>query len=592
MRYWEARALEDDKRRREQEAEVMARIQRAYADCESILMARIEGYVSRYGQDGRVSLDAGRRTLTAMERSTFRRRLLSLAETAQTDEQIRQLEEMILRVRISRQEALLAEVQARISQLASMTLDQVEAELRTVYQGQTDHKLYDLQQEIGLCVDFERLSPAQLDAVIHTGYDGRSYSDKVWYDAGTLTTTLNTLLPRAFILGQSIDRTATELSKAMNTSRYAAERLVRTEGSFVASQADMRVYEQVHIETYEFLATLDDRTSEICQEMDGKHFKRSEAKVGINLPPMHPNCRSTTLPDVDTSDLEELRIAKDVNGHYIKMPKMTYRQWQDRGGMDYPRKQYIASVMAWYGKPTPEQKVKAASNYRKPVGNGYRTVAPKDLRAALAEAGFENFEDFKRTVEETLNRLLPDALTCIRMKTDRIERGLDRGYYRPNSAKRHDTEVEMFNMDPGAPEDAFPVYGLLLSPEQVQTADMPHSVRYGDNLVVLKRYEIADRTTYTLGDSLNNRGKCIATPLDESSVLASVGLYPKSTYEKATALSDISAALNLSDGYAEIQIRGPVTLDEIEYIEFTEEPNAALKRKLKEHDIAYAVVER
>jgi uncharacterized protein with gpF-like domain len=39
---------------------------------------------------------------------------------------------------------------------------------------------------------------------------------------------------------------------------------------------------------------LDSRTSEICRELNGKRFKLSEAEVGVNYPPMHPNCRSTT----------------------------------------------------------------------------------------------------------------------------------------------------------------------------------------------------------------------------------------------------------------------------------------------------------
>ena len=37
-------------------------------------------------------------------------------------------------------------------------------------------------------------------------------------------------------------------------------------------------------------------TSEICQEMDGKIFNVKDGIPGDNVPPLHPNCRSTIVP--------------------------------------------------------------------------------------------------------------------------------------------------------------------------------------------------------------------------------------------------------------------------------------------------------
>lgn len=592
MRYWEARALENDKRRREQEDECMARITRAYQACEQILLARIEGYISKYGKGNTVSSSAGAQQLTAVERNAYRRRIASLAETAATDEEYRQLQALIARVRISRQQALLTEIQARLTQLTNATLAEMEAELQLVYREQESHDVYDMSKDLGVCVNFETLAPTQLSALINTGYDGRAYSDKVWYNTDTLAKQLNMLLPRAFILGQSIDRTATEMSKAMNTSRYAAERLIRTEGAFLAAQADINLYTQVGIDTYEFLATLDDRTSEICRELDGKHFKRKDAAVGVNLPPMHPNCRSTTLPDVDMEGLDELRIAKDVNGNYITMPKMTYAQWAKMPSGEYVRKAYYASVMKYYGKPSAERKVEMASKYLRYNGSQKYTVNKKDLASALKACGFRDFVEFKDTVEATLDRLLPEAYTCMRVTPGRLARGLERGYFRPGHESRRANERYMFDMPEDAPEDAFPVYGLLLSAEEVATMTMPPSTRYGDILLVLKRYQITDRTTYTLGDSLNQKTKCIPMPLDESSVLASPGMFKKAVYEAATSLAEISAPLNTSDKYAEIQIRGGITLDDIAYVQFDQEPDANLQRQLRAKQISWSVVSR
>jgi len=50
---------------------------------------------------------------------------------------------------------------------------------------------------------------------------------------------------------------------------------------------------------YEYVATLDARTSTICGNLDGRTFKYNEGPV----PPQHFNCRSTTVPIIDDDDL-------------------------------------------------------------------------------------------------------------------------------------------------------------------------------------------------------------------------------------------------------------------------------------------------
>ncbi|KYG90771.1 hypothetical protein A0U40_18005 [[Bacillus] sp. KCTC 13219] len=71
---------------------------------------------------------------------------------------------------------------------------------------------------------------------------------------------------------------------------------------------------------------MDLRTSDICASLDGKKFDLKKAQAGVNYPPMHPNCRSTTIPVVEY-DAEEVRLAK-INGTYYEVPAtMTYEEW-------------------------------------------------------------------------------------------------------------------------------------------------------------------------------------------------------------------------------------------------------------------------
>jgi SPP1 gp7 family putative phage head morphogenesis protein len=116
----------------------------------------------------------------------------------------------------------------------------------------------------------------------------------------------------------------------MQVSYSSAERIVRTESSFVTHQATWEGYKASGVvEQYEFLATLDTRTSEICRSMDGRVFRLSEKEVGVNYPPLHPYCRSTVVPYFDDEmDVGE-RIARDANGQTYYVPgDITYEKWK------------------------------------------------------------------------------------------------------------------------------------------------------------------------------------------------------------------------------------------------------------------------
>lgn len=84
-----------------------------------------------------------------------------------------------------------------------------------------------------------------------------------------------------------------------------ARRLIRTETNYVSNQAELESYRSAGVKEYTFTAVLDKRTSEICRELDGKRFPVDRAKVGVNLPPMHPYCRSTTIAVIE-NDIWEM----------------------------------------------------------------------------------------------------------------------------------------------------------------------------------------------------------------------------------------------------------------------------------------------
>ena len=103
-------------------------------------------------------------------------------------------------------------------------------------------------------------------------------------------------LTKQLIIGSDPQKAIDKIADKFNVSKRQAGTLVMTESAAIASEASKDCMKDLGVEEYEISATLDSHTSEICQGMDGKHFKMSEYEPGVTAPPFHPNCRSTTVP--------------------------------------------------------------------------------------------------------------------------------------------------------------------------------------------------------------------------------------------------------------------------------------------------------
>ena len=81
---------------------------------------------------------------------------------------------------------------------------------------------------------------------------------------------------------------------ALNVTRTSAERMVRTALNHTSSVAKSKFFEDniAIVPYYEWVSTLDSRTSPVCRSRDGKVWKVGKGP----LPPAHYNCRSATVP--------------------------------------------------------------------------------------------------------------------------------------------------------------------------------------------------------------------------------------------------------------------------------------------------------
>ena len=113
-----------------------------------------------------------------------------------------------------------------------------------------------------------------------------------------------------------------EVTKLAN---YQVRTIVRTSINQVQNQASQAVYaaNKKVSPKYEYVATLDSRTSAICMRLDGQEFEYNKGPT----PPQHFNCRSTTVPVVDFDGLQKKypNLEKPPTTQFDTRPSITGR---------------------------------------------------------------------------------------------------------------------------------------------------------------------------------------------------------------------------------------------------------------------------
>ena len=334
--YWQERFQRLEQATHDFAEDIFKDISDYYALTMQGLERDITGWYQRYAYENDMSYAEARKLLNSKEMRSFKLDLKSYMKMAElaglSDIWQKKLNNYYMRMRVSRLEALQLMIQQHLEVLFGNQLDSLDNSLRQLYTEEYYHTAFNIQQGAGVGTSFTLVDTNKLDAVLAKPWatDGRSFSSRIWEHKENLTGLLNIEMAQAVIRGDDYSRVINTVAMKMNVSRANAGRLVMTEAAFISTKAQQDCFKELDVEQYEFIATLDKRTSEICREMDGKIFKLSDMKIGTNAPPLHPHCRSCTAPYFeDAEDLE--RTARSEDGKPYKVPAdMSYQEWKEK----------------------------------------------------------------------------------------------------------------------------------------------------------------------------------------------------------------------------------------------------------------------
>lgn len=347
--YWKKRFELLEQLEHDKASTLLQELESHYLKAQRELEGQILAWHQRFAVNNNISMAEARKWLTTKELAEFKWDVKEYIKYGQENEVnpiwMQQLENASSKYHVSRLEALKIQTQQSLEVLFGNQLDDVDALMKRIYSEGYYHTAYELQNGFNIGWDIASIDQKKLERIISRPWaaDGQNFSSRIWNNKSKLVNEVHAELTQMTILGKAPDQAIKNIAAKMNTSKSNAGRLVMTESAYFASVSQKDAFNDLDVEQFEIVATLDSHTSEICRGLDGHVFDMKDYEAGVTAPPFHPWCRTTTVPFFDDEFNIGERAARDeeTGKTYYVPSNMTYPQWKakfvdggDKSGLD------------------------------------------------------------------------------------------------------------------------------------------------------------------------------------------------------------------------------------------------------------------
>ena len=335
-KYWQKRFEQLEESRYKINDKVRQEVEREYERAIKRIEKEIRVFYHKFADNNGVTYSRAKKMLNARELKEFKWDVWEYIEKAQENaiegNWIKELKNASIRFRVSRLEALELKIRAIVNDMENTVLEKVDNHITNSYQSTYYHTAFEIQKGIGVGWDIAAVVPSHIVMIKSKPWtaDGTNFSKRIWgKHRPELIKYLEKELAQALIQGRHPNELVEDMAKRFNVTKRQASNLVMTESAYIASVAQKDCYNELDVEEYEIVATLDTRTSKICQDMDGEVFKISEYEPWVTAPPFHNFCRTVTAPYFE--DATDKRWYRDAEGNtgYVDA-KMKYHEWYNK----------------------------------------------------------------------------------------------------------------------------------------------------------------------------------------------------------------------------------------------------------------------
>lgn len=300
IKYWNDRETEYIKKAlKDQEAIAKAAGVR-FDDLIDTLSNTIENWLNKYANEEGITMAEAKKKVETADIERLKKRAAKVVASKDFSPLANQDMRLYnLTMRINRLEYLMADI--------GITLAEFQGEHEAfLYESFNKLAIEEYEKQSAVLGQNVKGSSKQINQVVTGSYQAGEWtaiwSERLWQNNRTLKLMLDRELTQAIIAGENSRKVAQRIRKATNQSRYAAERLARTELARIQGDIQLDSYTKAGVKRYIYIA--EPNACKACKPLDDRIFDTDKKEIGKNFYPMHPNCRCSSAPYIDREEVE------------------------------------------------------------------------------------------------------------------------------------------------------------------------------------------------------------------------------------------------------------------------------------------------
>lgn len=323
--YWEKFGIESKKKQIKSEMYYFQYLDTIYNSINSRLEAEIAKTFLKYGTNNNISPEEAKRVITGADEKDIKEKIKAFlgGTNKGNKENFSFMISQSLKKKHTIQEKLRIDVKSIIDEIKLDYMN--ERYLKNAFKNSS----YELQHMLNEPRNEHRVKADRIKNVIEEPFLGERFSDRIWQDKEKLKTELDKVLIDGILTGIGYEKMSRDLSKRLDVSKSNAKRIISTEYARLDSIAKLDEYRRYGVKNVQIIATLDNRTSNICLHKNLKIVPIEEAEIGLNIPPFHPYCRSVIIPYIDEKETQETEET-DETEEIENERKETYQNFLER----------------------------------------------------------------------------------------------------------------------------------------------------------------------------------------------------------------------------------------------------------------------
>lgn len=310
--------IENEKRLGKDVNELLGYYKKAIYETEN----RIHAIYSKYADENGISVNQARKLIGGEEHTVFRKKikdyLNDISAEGASSRTAQELNILSAKLRITREEELLANIYIEIGKMADKTDAELEGILKQVLKTNFGRNAFAIQKATGKFRVTQMIPERVVDNLVNRNWAKVTYSQSLWGHIDKLNSYVKEIITDGFIQGKSVKKMIRALRDKTDVCECAVERLIRTECKRAAMDGGLAGYKENEIKKYVFIGRKEHVSACRCGFYHNKVIDVDKAVTGVNYPPLHPNCECTARAYFensifDNSHVQHIATSVDFN---------------------------------------------------------------------------------------------------------------------------------------------------------------------------------------------------------------------------------------------------------------------------------------